>query len=394
MFKIKKRTQKKIKRSGPYRKKYKSVSKKSSTYKSKAKYSNSPGVASGFINPPRRHKMAPLAKKGYKPSHSLVIESSGSIAPVYAGHLVHGTHPIRICLQLFLESLIRKVTSELKIQIVSFADQIGTTGNVNYSYYASPQTVTLTPIGPLNYIATDSWETLINVLITSFDITMLSTGNRDIKFELFEFFYRGTSDYASVNLKDYTCNVYSKSSFKIQNRSRNALGTEADEVDNVPINGKSYDLDGSGSVFRDFQRIAIPNPIINTTTGLHAIVGDTDTTQFLREVIPRADLKNCKAAGKVLIQPGEIKTSVLTVSAKFKADKLAKQYQNQLATTYCRTSMGSSRLFSLEKVIATNDVGEAAMSIFYELNNSYTVSYKMTLPFRPVRRLLRYSAAV
>lgn len=359
--------------------------------KKKLLYNINPGVAAG-VNKFARLRRKKLKVKRYVASHSKTVEASGSIGSVYASHLVHGTHPVEQVLRLFVEALVRMTVTRLGIAFSNFFDTAGVNGGWAYVYYASLGTTTLTTRSG-TFLSTDSFDTICNSIFTDMLSQMQLDGTRDIKFETFTINREAPyTQQSTCRLSDFYVAVQAKSSYKMQNRSRNALGSEADEVDNVPIHGKIYGLKGTGSIFRDLNRFANCHPVIDRLTGLRAINGDTDGTQALREVVDGVDIVGNPKPRKITVNPGEIKTSVLKWTVKMNLDQLSKHVLEAKNSNYPRVMLGRSRLISVEKMIGTNEVGETAMSIFYELNIDFTVSYRYKPYYRPIKTLIRYGA--
>lgn len=359
--------------------------------KRKLMYNINPGVAAGvnkFINS-RRKK---LKVKKYIASHSKTTEASGSVGSVYASHLIHGTHPCEQVLRLFVEALVRYTLARLGIAFSNFFDTPAIAGSWGYNFYASLGTTTLTARSG-TWLGTDSFDTICNAIFVDMLAQMQLDGTRDIRFNGFTMARTDSfNQEVSIKLSDFYVAIEAKSSYKMQNRSRNALGSEADEVDNVPIHGKVYSLKGSGSVFRDINRFANCHPVIDKLTGLRAINGDSDSTQALREVVDGVDIVGNPKPRKITVNPGEIKTSVLKWTIKLNLDTLGKHISEVKNSSYPRVMLGRSRLISVEKIIGTNEVGETAMSIFYELNIDFTVSYRYKPYYRPMKTLIRYGA--
>lgn len=331
-------------------------------------------------------------KKKFSESHTLVVESSGDMtASRKCAHLVHATHPIQQTTQLFCQALLRYLAYRLGFHIPNFTNLLNEDVDITYRYYPNSQTNTAFTV-VINAVSAGSWFAAANALRTSIEAVCQIDTNRDIAFQEFGLQRTGTNQSVFINSKDFMVSVYTKSSLKIQNRSRNALGTEADEVDNCPIYGTMHDCKGNGAQWRDYQRPA-GQLIAEGLTGIGTVNGDLDSTQFLYEPLDRADLVGVQKTQKICIEPGQIKTSVMTKRDVFGIQKLSKAIQSIKQTYRAKTNLGFARIISLEKMIALNTEDEAFMSIFFELNNKYIVQYKHSPRHAPVKQFISYNSA-
>lgn len=142
------------------------------------------------------------------------------------------------------------------------------------------------------------------------------------------------------SMQQIECEIQVKSSLKVQNRTVNAVGDDddADDVDNVPLVGKIFKVKGNNVVNRSNRRIlrgigagnVINNDII-LFDGIPrqyptlAAAGDAIHTQPLianstfnkpAEPMKSTDIVNCVKFSNINLQPGAIKTSVVTQSFK------------------------------------------------------------------------------
>jgi len=173
--------------------------------------------------------------------------------------------------------------------------------------------------------------------------------------------------------------LWSKSTLKIQNRSKIAEDDEADDVDNVPLYGKSYDGIGNGT-----------SHIKNGETefmfaDLNGIIEfDGGVKPYLNEPPQGYEFVNVKTVGKAHLDPGHIKTSVLNSSKTGRLNDilhavLPAQGGGFASTTKPQIKVGQFRLFALEKMIETLNSAPTPINVAYEHNlriGAYmTVSY-------------------
>lgn len=190
-------------------------------------------------------------------------------------------------------------------------------------------------------------------------------------------------------LTDTLVNIYVKSSLKMQNRTKAAVGGASEDpddsgnIDNVPLYGKSYSGNGTGlltklpyygEIFSDRQ--------FGVITGSEVVRGEPPQ--------PR-DFTNVKYCGKAHLEPGEIKTSILTskfnmyFNTLFRACAPAVLPSAPAASTFAlqnhrRRDFGKYRVFCVEKMI---DVGAADL-IQVAFENNMEISAKAKVIKRKV----------
>lgn len=171
-------------------------------------------------------------------------------------------------------------------------------------------------------------------------------------------FQPGTNSlYPSTNirLEKSIVKVYVKSSLKIQNRSvTKAADNEADDVDNVPLYGRGYQGTGTCPRLIKPYNSAVTSGIEflpSHTTGV--IYSGTVTEDFLKEPLFGNEWKNVKKMGKLHLDPGVIKTSVLTYykTKYFNVMYSALKTDNGGLSVNTAPKVGKYRLFGIEKMI-------------------------------------------
>jgi len=168
-----------------------------------------------------------------------------------------------------------------------------------------------------------------------------------------------------------------KSSLKLQNRSTNVLtDNEAVDVNNCPLYGKSYMGKGTGSryvtPYGSSNTMDTP-PTIATTYGLIQKGSFATSADGISEPPLGEMFTDAKRTGKVLINPGDIKTSVLTHRSSCTLDELWRQLlisYNPTSAAYKYRRLGVFRFMCLEKMINAS-AGEAGIEIAYEMNIRY-----------------------
>jgi len=184
-------------------------------------------------------------------------------------------------------------------------------------------------------------------------------------------------------LRGATVTSIGKSSLKIQNRSVAAVGDDEDDVDNQPLTGRIYERYGGHIRFNDKQSSLQANSI----TG--RILEGASTFTYLQEPVD-----NWMVAGKggfksMRLDPGKIKTSVLTYTLKISLDKfvcelnkVAQSYGTLFGNQKCGHNLGKVRMMQLERVIDSGEV---------DINGAYEVDTKLYTKVNTKRyRINRY----
>lgn len=190
-----------------------------------------------------------------------------------------------------------------------------------------------------------------------------------------------------LNVRDCKIDMFVKSTMKIQNRSKAAaagadIQDDMDQVDNVPIHGKSYSGKGNSLIAKRSANESGTNPDLNGDQDWGVILG-SETENSRKEPPQPSEFRNVKYSGKIHLDPGFIKTSVLTSKFKMYFNTFFKKCQKVdtqdlingvLHGTFAKT-MGKFRVFAAEKMI---DTGAAeVISVAFETNTE--VSAKVTV---------------
>ncbi|MEY3324805.1 MAG: Lake Sarah-associated circular virus [Bacteroidota bacterium] len=172
-----------------------------------------------------------------------------------------------------------------------------------------------------------------------------------------------TVQICKLDMEKASIDLYSKSSLKMQNQTvADVDDKELDSVDNVPLIGKQYD--GSGNYIQIEKTFYYPGA---------SIVGNYYANGFgpgsgLAEPQPLSVVKRANRVGSLKLQPGIIKTSVLTHRRKFNINTLLQMCARWNATeNLCK--LGKFRYFHVEKElqsVATTDAN--VLRLHYEID--------------------------
>jgi len=172
-----------------------------------------------------------------------------------------------------------------------------------------------------------------------------------------------------IDCENLKVRIESKSALKIQNRSINSVGNdEEDDVDNVPLYGRSYSGKGTGTTIigGGEQPPSGQSLFGDASTGMILL----DGTANLREpMLPYAAI-DAKRSAKAKLDPADIKTSVLTDKFTIGVNKLLTLMGN-VSGTNPKSRIGKFRVFAFEKMIETVkvDADVVPMTLAYEVNH-------------------------
>jgi hypothetical protein len=163
-----------------------------------------------------------------------------------------------------------------------------------------------------------------------------------------------------IRMLDSSVSMDIKCTLKMQNRSQNALtGTgEDNDVDNVPIYGYMYSGKGAGPIHKAHQGVQF---LAGELNGVISYGANTNAPNALQEPPLAGDFVFVDRQGKMKLEPGDIKTSVLTYKKSHNFQKFYRKLVNLSATrllpeaTYRdHSGVGEYKLFALEKMIDTD----------------------------------------
>jgi len=187
---------------------------------------------------------------------------------------------------------------------------------------------------------------------------------------------------SEIDLTQTFVQIYGKSHLKIQNRTINTAGeNEADDVDNVPIDGRYFEFKTNSTIYRDFNLPAADEkPAITTDTYYGLLPSATEgpfnpsitDTKMYEELPDRKAFLGCYGIGKSHLDPGEIKTSTMVSHEYHSMNKILRVIYGQslagagTAGPQNQVWLGKTRLFGWEKL-----VNAVAMTTTNQFNIAY-----------------------
>lgn len=188
-----------------------------------------------------------------------------------------------------------------------------------------------------------------------------------------------------LDLENSYVRGFFKSSMKIQNRTVNGVDTQTDEVDNVPLYGRSYAGSGNGAQWQgqtgdpDFRQF-IANYV-------HGYIEGAGVQDDIQEPLHQMYFKYVTQKGKVHLDPGYIKTSVLYHKQNMCVNVLLKKLNEMLANNKVRDSFGKFRFFGIERMIDTSEGGTITLGV--EINHYLNLSLYTRFPNKTIPSFAR-----
>lgn len=318
-------------------------------------------------------------------------EITGTISDARCVYLTHSTACPKEMMTTFVMSLVKQVALALSYPIPEWEggrSSIFATGDIFYLWWRQSNFATVSATGSTYTVVAgdvtfmdivNNWTTtIVNSMITggiifdgSFPVSVdfASSGQKPIK----------------VNLLDAKINFFIKSSMKIQNRTVAAAGDDEVDVNNVPISGRIYNGVGNGPVLRN---IGANSNLFNGVSFKNPAALAAGSVAQLSEPPAACDFTYCKRYGKVVLQPGAIKTCWLTSKLNVLVANFWKkinQYYNG-TNSYERFELGLFNTVAYEKVLGKL-AAESDISVAYEVDYKIWATLKpnvqkFTLPFK------------
>lgn len=196
-----------------------------------------------------------------------------------------------------------------------------------------------------------------------------------------------------VDLTKARIQLYNKSALKIQNRTINSAGNdESEDVDNVPLYGKSYEGYGNYAYFKHgrdtFKSLNMSNLQVNSPVdpifgagyhkypvGTYKFYGSTGTPGGLDALVEppvQSQFSHVAKIGKAHLDPAEIKSSVLEHSTSSNLNVMIKKIVQVNNANALDVPIGKYRFFIMEKMIQAVTTTEVnAIKLAYEVDSKY-----------------------
>lgn len=368
------------------------------------------GRSSGFVRSPKRARYYRKKGKGKRKMRKVLKSTNKGVSyqTEYASrafgdkciYLGHTTAHANEMFTMFMMACIKKVLAQAGVNIYSWdqafrngaplSDYVSTGDVFQFVYKTTVNAVPFTVTGTSLTVGAGQ-VTFIDLATSLFVIVnaAMVAGTIQDGAVLQEFQYKPVgAKVFKINLLDSKIDLFVKSALKMQNRSLNAAGdNEADDVNNVPIYGKSYQGFGNGAVQRTSDAITLLAGTNNTVP----IAADGSPFSNFSEPVNASELTHVLYTGKAKLEPGQIRTSVL----KYKSVITVQTFWQQInqyysgANTNSRFNLGKFRIMSFERMIARTGETTAGVDITYEVDYKGFMTLipgmnKWTSPYRVV----------
>lgn len=318
----------------------------------------------------RRYKLRKqdkIAAKGIAHTVEVGKVETTSAQALYLGHT---TLTADFIYADFWRLLIKKLMAKTQITVRSFtavADNM-TAGDIFAVEYQTTDGTVATVSH--TYAAAQTWD---NVVLTFLSSAALKADNVTLRFITFLPTVNtvGTGQdrgNARLNLEYSYMTIYCKSSMKLQNQTiyGTGAGTTEDGVDQTPIYGRVYSGKGTGVNQMGIAGQAITKQLVCDPYGY--ILGDsTDPSET--EPPPQYYFPRVTRGGKLLIEPGHIKTNTLRWQKKYSVNALRKVLVDTLSSLKTRTNFGKFAFFGLERMIQTALPAAGNIKVAFEINH-------------------------
>jgi hypothetical protein len=319
----------------------------------------------------------------------------------------HTTLPQKTVLMNVARAMIKHCCAKMNVEIRSFQDRMVEL-NKGYAFHIGdifrwnywPSWIDNAELTDNFFIQVDEFETFetfaykLVVKLRLISETLGAGKLTNLRWKDFEYAPEDGLDkkayqWMSCSMTQIMCEIQVKSALKVQNRTVNAVGDDddGDDVDNVPLTGKIFKVKGNNVVNRNFRRIlrgvGAGNVINNDIILFDGIArqqgnvpaGDAiyfqpflENSDFNKPAEPMksTDIINCVQFSNLHLQPGAIKTSVITQSFKlpltFVLDLLCSDGAAAPTLQKYNPKLGYTAIMHLEKAIGsfTSSVAIAA----------------------------------
>lgn len=210
----------------------------------------------------------------------------------------------------------------------------------------------------------------------------------------------GVNQQVYIDLNTLLIEFHCKSTLKVQNRSYNQTEVEQDdnieESDAVPLVGKSYGFNGTELKFKKAWIANSTSPNVATADQYTGHVTASEFDQSMKEP-PNGyvEFTNCKRVGKIYLNPGELKKSVVSFGKKMyfqTLHTLVGDVPTQSSASTRRKSsrnIGQSVVYCLEKMINTSEVH--GIRVAFEINCETSCTGKLKRTYSTVKSFEKVS---
>jgi len=296
---------------------------------------------------------------------------------IYVGHHSMPTVMARKCLAL---TIVKYFMKRLDICANSFDDAVPflTTGDVlRFTYRPNVEAAVTTT--SVSITAASSMETMANDIVTA--LASFAEQVTPVSWEFMPF-TGSYLRYCILRLAKAKVNIVAKSALKMQNRSQSGTDDDANDVDNIPIHGKSYFGKGNGTDYMGNPNSAIVPFYADSTNGIISKPsGGADEDE---PPLPQYFNKVFKAS-KEHFEPGVVKTSTISFKQKMQYVTLFKGLYTGTTPQYRASRLGNFKMYALEKMIDVETVGpDVTMAMEHDIKMYMSIENGPPAPTAPL----------
>lgn len=274
-----------------------------------------------------------------------INSSTGAPDGLFIGHTTFIQKHVR---HAFYLTLIKMIFRTKGIRITNFHDVAWMSNNdvLRLTYKADPESTTT--VTNANATFTTAGQQTYEQLATQWE-SAIGIGTANMSF--IDVQYRGGDDRDAlfIPLEKAIVFLNCKASLKLQNQTvAGEDDDEADDVNNIPINGKCYAGTGTGTVSYKNGRVEdqfVCDDVSGVLTKVGTVAGG------MAEAPPPGYFANVKRFEKVHLDPGQIKTSVLVHKDRISLQKLCRYMYAGQATVRDLVYYGKYWMCHFEHVI-------------------------------------------
>jgi len=323
---------------------------------------------------------------------TFTVEGGGIVTASNCLHIGHATGGKEYTLKAMWKSVIKLLVMKMNIRIREYTQLCTFVGcspgdQFRFNYMDASDSPSIND-NTYTLTALSSWDDIVNsfyvwtqgAVVNWIDINPIS----------FEFLPAVATKFpfSSISCETLMLHYEIKSDLKIQNRTiSTAENDQADDVDNVPVYGTSIGGKGTGTTSR-FPNSSSPAQIVGSNaTGL---IRNTALDNGFQEPQSAYFWPKSQTQGKLHLDPGQIKTSVLSTRRSVGMKTLLKMFYNR-TTAPMIVPFGQFRFFQIEKMI---DVGGTAVNInvAFEINTRFSCYAKAPLNFTTSPQFIRVAS--
>lgn len=345
----------------------------------------------GFVKSRKRVSKLRLSKKGKvaRGGIEVVREVGGTVTGTNCVYIGHITRPVEQVLRAMWAAVVKELLTHAGVDVVEWETVIPMNADmyleVSYQlkgdgalfqskpFYRTAGSHTfseivlafLSPTGNLPGTTTCPWM-------------VSSNESRDFAFQSIAFVIGGAATNAlkpaKLNMNQLMTNWVIKSTLKMQNRTvTTAEDNEVTDVDNVPLNGKSYMGKGTGASYdkKDANFCCYGD----STNGV--ITPGTSTITSTQEPPEPWHFAKVFKYGKVRFDPGVMKTSSITDTTSYSFDRLMNMIVPWSTNyNYPVRNLGQYRFVALERMIHNESSTTLAVAFEHNLNMICKAKFK------------------